>query len=144
MKKEITRKEVLVLFKGLTAVTSLQGAKFAHAVVKNIDRLRPLAIEISREAQPPQKFWEYQDKYNDIIKKYSDKKKDVDKKVVEAEIIKLNKKYESVLKEADEKQKKVEKYLEEKVEVFLYMLPITCFPENIDGSKLEPIQAIIE
>lgn len=143
MKKEITRREVLVLFKGLTEVVSLQGAKFAYAVIRNIDKLRPLAIEISNNAKPPEKYWEYESKYKIIVDRHSKTEKG-DDELLKKEIKDLNSEYKDVLKETDKKQKETEKYLDEKIEVELYIIPITYFPEDIDGSKLEPIKAIIE
>ena len=66
-KIEGTNREFLDLFRGLEAVKSMTGARFAVLVCKNLKELRLKLLPIEEAAAPPFEFQELSVKMQDLV-----------------------------------------------------------------------------
>lgn len=57
--------EVTRLYKGLEAVSNLPGAKFAYCIGRNLTLLKPVVEAIDKALKLPEKYDEYQKKYEE-------------------------------------------------------------------------------
>lgn len=128
MDSKLTRQQVLDLYSGLRAVSSLKGAQFAYAIVKNFRKLSPVIS--SFKFSDGQK--EYESKRSTILSE-----KQTPEGTTQKQLEYLEGEYKEVLKQTEE-------YLNEGVEVELYKIPLSYVPSDIDGKLIEPIMPIIK
>ena len=56
-------KEIQRLLKGLEAVKNLPGAKFAYAVGRNLNKLKPISDSIDKSLKMPDEYQKYQEEH---------------------------------------------------------------------------------
>lgn len=132
-KVEATNREFLDLFRGLEAVKTIKGARFAVLVGKNLKELRHILAPIEKAAQPTYEFQEVSVKMQDLAEK-EDKDgmttlEEQNQKLIDARKAQLS---------------AVEDMLDEEVEVFLHVIKEAQLPEEITGEHIEKLIKIIQ
>jgi hypothetical protein len=131
-KFEATNRELLNLYKGLEAVKSMKGARFAVLVGKNIKELRNVLDPLEQAAVPGIEFQELSIEMQ---------------KLIEAEdqegITKLEEKNTELIEQRKEQLANVEELLDNKIEVYLHPIREDQLPEEITGEQVEKLLQII-
>jgi hypothetical protein len=131
-KFKATNRELLNLYKGLEAVKSIKGARFAVLVGKNIKELRNVLDPLEQAAVPSLEFQELSV---------------VMQKLIEAEDQEAIEKLEKDNTELVEQRKKqladVEELLDNQIEVYLHPIREDQLPEEITGEQVERLLQII-
>lgn len=132
-KFEATNRELLNLYKGLESVKSIQGAKFAVLVGKNMKALRDVLDPIEAAAIPSVEFQELSVKMQQLIEK-EDQDAITDLENDNTELIEQRKKQLS----------DVEELLDNNIEVDLHPIHEDQLPHDITGEQVERLLQIIE
>ena len=131
-KFEATNRELLNLYKGLEAVKSMKGARFAVLVGKNIKELRNVLDQLEQAAVPGIEFQELSIEMQ---------------KLIEAEdqeaITKLEKENTELIEQRKKQLADVEELLDNKIEVYLHPIREDQLPEDITGEQVEKLLQII-
>jgi len=131
-KFEATNRELLNLYKGLEAVKSMKGARFAVLVGKNIKELRNVLDPLEQAAVPGLEFQELSVEMQ---------------KLIEAEdqegITKLEEKNTELIEQRKAQLADVEELLDNKIEVYLHPIREDQLPEEITGEQVEKLLQII-
>jgi len=157
-------KDLFTLKEGLKEAKKLQGVKFAYAVAKN-SRLVDHEIELLQETIiPSEDFTEFEDKRNELVKKYAKKDKNGEPKqetqdvngqtfsffkiddipAYNEEAKPLEEEYKEVIESRNTQLKEYDTQLEEDCGLVLHKVVIDIVPENITGETLELIDWMIE
>lgn len=132
-KVEATNREFLDLFRGLEAVKTIKGARFAVLVGKNLKELRHILAPIEKAAQPTYEFQEVSVKMQDLAEK-----EDKDGMTT------LEKQNQKLIDERKAQLSAVEDMLDEQVEVSLHVIKEAQLPEEITGEHIEKLIKIIQ
>lgn len=132
-KVEATNREFLDLFRGLEAVKTIKGARFAVLVGKNLKELRHVLEPIEAAAQPPFPFQEISMKMQELAEVE-------DKEAMTA----LEADNQDIIEERKAQLAAVEDMLDEPAEVHLHMIKEAQLPEEITGEHIEKLIKIIE
>lgn len=127
-----TNRELLNLYKGLEAVKSIKGARFAVLVGKNIKELRNILDPLEQAAVPSIEFQELSVQMQKLIE--AEDQPAIEK--LEADNTKL----------IDERKKQladVEDLLDNEIEVFLHPIREDQLPDEITGEQVERLLQII-
>ena len=132
-KIEGTNREFLDLFRGLEAVKSMTGARFAVLVGKNMKELRLKLQPIEEAAAPPFEFQELSVKMQDLVENK------------EEEAIKaLEDDNEKIIEDRKAQLQAVEDMLDEPTEVYLHKIKESQLPEEITAEHVERLLQIID
>jgi hypothetical protein len=127
-----TNRELLNLYKGLEAVKSIKGARFAVLVGKNIKELRNILDPLEQAAVPSMEFQELSVEMQ---------------KLIEAEnqeaIENLEKENTELIDQRKRQLADVEELLDNKIEVFLHPIREDQLPDEITGEQVEKLLQII-
>lgn len=157
----ITRQEVLDLYKAFQAVSHLKGVKFAYAVAQNLNILKREVEAISLASHPSNEFLEFDKKRAELAKSHAKKDEKgepitimvnganeydiVDAKVFEEQYEALKEENKAILDERTKQIEDLDNLLQEKVDVELYELKMSTVPEDVTGEMLAGILlAIVE
>lgn len=132
-KVEATNREFLDLFRGLEAVKTIKGARFAVLVGKNLKELRHILEPIEIAAQPTLAFQEISVKMQGLAEAED-----------EEGMKSLEDQNQELIEERKAQLSAVEDMLNEKNEVFLHFIKETQLPEEITGEHIEKLIKIIE
>lgn len=132
-KFEATNREFLNLYQGLEAVKSMQGARFAVLVGKNIKELRNLLDPLEQAALPSIEFQELSVQMQELIKKE-------DQESMEA----LEADNTDLIEERKKQLQDVETLLDNTTEVYLHPIREDQLPAEITGEQVERLLQIIE
>lgn len=132
-KIEATNREFLELFRGLEAVKTIKGARFAVLVGKNLKELRHVLEPIEKAAQPTFEFQEVSVKMQDLAEKK-------DKEGMTS----LEDQNKILIDERKVQLQAVEDMLGEGANVYLHMIKEAQLPEEITGEHIEKLIKIIE
>lgn len=132
-KVEATNREFLDLFRGLEAVKTIKGARFAVLVGKNLKELRHVLEPIETAAHPPFPFQEVSIKMQEFAEKE-------DKEAMTA----LESDNQGIIEERKAQLAAVEDMLNEPAEVYLHVIKEAQLPEEITGEHIEKLIKIIE
>ena len=127
-----TNREFLGLYKGLEAVKSMQGARFAVLVGKNMKELRMLLNPLEISAIPTPEF----QKLSIDIQKLIEAE---DKEAIEA----MEKENEELIEERKKQLADVESQLDSESEIYLHVIKEDQLPEDITGEQVERLLQII-
>ena len=127
-----TNREFLNLYKGLEAVKSMQGARFAVLVGKNMKELRMLLNPLEMSAIPTPEF----QKLSIDIQKLIEAE---DKEAIEA----MEKENEKLIEERKKQLAEVEAQLDSESEIYLHVIKEDQLPEDITGEQVERLLQII-
>lgn len=127
-----TNREFLNLYKGLEAVKSMQGARFAVLVGKNMKELRVLLNPLEISAIPTPEF----QKLSIDIQKLIEAE---DKEAIEA----MEKENEELIEERKKQLAEVEAQLDNESEIYLHVIKEDQLPEDITGEQVERLLQII-
>jgi len=131
-KFKATNRELLNLYKGLEAVKSIKGARFAVLVGKNIKELRNILDPLEQAAVPSIEFQELSIEMQ---------------KLIEAEdqdgIEKLEKDNNELVEQRKRQLADVEDLLDNEIEVFLHTIREDQLPEDITGEQVERLLQIL-
>ena len=127
-----TNREFLNLYKGLEAVKSMQGARFAVLVGKNMKELRVLLNPLEISAIPTPEF----QKLSLDIQKLIEAE---DKDAIEA----MEKENEELIEERKKQLAEVESKLDSEAEIYLHVIKEDQLPEDITGEQVERLLQII-
>lgn len=132
-KVEATNREFLDLFRGLEAVKTIKGARFAVLVGKNLKELRHILEPIEIAAQPTLAFQEISVQMQGLAEAED-----------EEGMKSLEDQNQELIEERKAQLSAVEDMLNEKNEVFLHLIKETQLPEEITGEHIEKLIKIIE
>ena len=131
-KFKATNRDLLNLYKGLEAVKSMKGARFAVLVGKNIKELRNVLDPLEQAAVPGMEFQELSIEMQ---------------KLIEAEdqeaITKLEEENTELIEQRKKQLADVEELLDNEIEVFLHPIREDQLPEEITGEQVERLLQII-
>ena len=127
-----TNREFLNLYKGLEAVKSMQGARFAVLVGKNMKELRTLLNPLEISAIPTPQFQQLSIEIQKLIEAE-------DKEAIEA----MEKENEELIKERKKQLAEVEAQLDNESEIYLHVIKEDQLPEDITGEQVERLLQII-
>lgn len=130
---ETTNRELLRLYKGLEAVKTIKGARFAVLVGKNMKELREVLDPIERAAVPPMEFQELSVAMQRLIEAE-------DNDAIEA----LEKENTELIEQRKKQLDDVENMLDETIKVYLHPIREDQLPEEITGEQIERLLEIIE
>jgi hypothetical protein len=128
-----TNRELLSLYKGLEAVKTIKGARFAVLVGKNLKELRNVLDPLEKAALPGPEFQELSIKMQTLIE-------GEDQTAIEA----LEKENQPLIDERKKQLEDVEGLLDNEIEVFLHSIQESQLPEDISGDQVEPLLKIIK
>jgi len=132
-KFEATNRDLLNLYKGLEAVKSMKGARFAVLVGKNMKELRNVLDPIEAAAIPSMEFQELSVKMQQLIEKE-------DQDGIEA----LEAENTELIEQRKKQLSDVEDLLDNNIEVFLHPIREDQLPDDITGEQVEKLLQIIE
>lgn len=156
---EMTKGELLELYFGLNSLGELHGAKFAYAVVRNINILKGEAEALIGARNPKQDYVTFEREQVSLAKLHAVMKDGVPQKYTEngkefyaiADMDKFNKEFEALrekhLPAIDNYQaqlKELETILKEKASVSVYKISREFIPENISVKQFASIEAIVD
>ena len=127
-----TNREFLSLYKGLEAVKSMQGARFAVLVGKNMKELRMLLNPLEISAIPTPEFQRLSIEIQKLIEAE-------DKEAIEA----MEKENEELIEERKKQLAEVEAQLDSESEIYLHVIKEDQLPEDITGEQVERLLQII-
>lgn len=131
-KFKATNRELLNLYKGLEAVKSIKGARFAVLVGKNIKELRNVLDPLEQAAIPSIEFQELSIEMQKLIESE-------DQKAIE----KLEKDNTELVEQRKRQLADVEALLDNEIEVYLHPIREDQLPEEITGEQVEKLLQII-
>ena len=131
-KFKATNRELLNLYKGLEAVKSIKGARFAVLVGKNIKELRNVLDPLEQAAVPSIEFQELSVVMQKLIESE-------DQEAIE----KLEKDNTELVEERKKQLADVEDLLDNEIEVYLHPIREDQLPEEITGEQVERLLQII-
>ena len=127
-----TNRELLNLYKGLEAVKTIKGARFAVLVGKNIKELRNILDPLEQAAVPSIEFQELSIQMQKLIESE-------DKEGIED----LEANNTTLIEERKKQLADVEDLLDNEIEVFLHPIREDQLPEEITGEQIERLLQII-
>ena len=127
-----TNRELLNLYKGLEAVKSIKGARFAVLVGKNIKELRNILDPLEQAAVPSIEFQELSVQMQKLIETE-------DQPAIE----KLEADNTGLIDERKKQLADVEDLLDNEIEVFLHPIREDQLPDEITGEQVERLLQII-
>jgi len=127
-----TNRELLNLYKGLEAVKSIKGARFAVLVGKNIKELRNILDPLEQAAVPSIEFQELSVQMQQLIEAE-------DQPAIE----KLESDNTALIDERKKQLADVEDLLDNEIEVFLHPIREDQLPDEITGEQVERLLQII-
>jgi ATP-dependent Lon protease len=155
---ELTKGEVLELYLGLNSLGELHGAKFAYAVMRNINSLKGEAEALLEARNPKQEYVIFEREQISLAKLHAVMKDGVPQKYTEngkefyaiADMEKFNKEFEALrekhlpaINNYQAQLRELESILKEKVTVGIYKVSREFIPENISVKQFASIEAII-
>lgn len=153
----MTKNEIIALFKALNSTGNLRGVRFAYAVNKNINLLKPEVEAIEKSLVSDEKFDKYDKERIELAKKYAVKEENGNPKTKVSEqdpnqqefVMEDLNGFKNALRELQVTHKDAiegrEKYLEENVEIafFPYRVKLEDVPFDISTAQMSSIFAII-
>jgi hypothetical protein len=131
-KFKATNRELLNLYKGLEAVKSMKGARFAVLVGKNIKELRNVLDPLEQAAVPGLEFQELSVEMQKLIESED-----------QEAITKLEEDNTELIEQRKKQLADVEELLDNEIEVFLHPIREDQLPEEITGEQVERLLQII-
>lgn len=131
-KFKATNRELLNLYKGLEAVKSMKGARFAVLVGKNIKELRNVLDPLEQAAVPGMEFQELSVEMQKLIESED-----------QEAITKLEEENTELIEQRKKQLADVEELLDNEIEVFLHPIREDQLPEEITGEQVERLLQII-
>lgn len=151
------KKEVLALFKSLKNLSSLNGVKFAYAIAKNINILKPEVDALNEAMAKSDEFKAYEVEREEIAKKYAKKTEAglpmivnnnyviEDEKTFNIEDGKLSERSKDILDARVKQTKEYDDLLETDTGgISLFKIKLSEVPENITVKDMDAIFPIIE
>jgi hypothetical protein len=155
---ELTKGEILELYFGLNSLGELHGARFAYAIMRNINLIKGEAEALLEARNPKQDYVNFEREQVALAKLHAVMKDGVPQKYVEngkefyaiADMEKFNKEFEELkakhIQAIDNYQaqlNELEGMLKEKVTVKVYKIAKDFIPENISVKQFASIEAIV-
>jgi len=155
-------KEILQLYNALQDVSNLSGVKFAYAVSRNINKVKPTLNSLEEAINPKEEYKEFESKRVELAKKYAKKNEngepvtntDLDnntktyeienQKAFQKEMTKLQKEYAQAITNREKQIEEYKNLLEEETQIDFYKIKKENLPEDITAQQLTGIFAIIE
>ena len=128
-----TNRQLLELFRGLEAVKTIQGARFAVLVGKNLKEIRNILDPIEKAAIPSLEFQELSVKMQDLIKNED-----------EEAIKTLESENEELIEQRKKQLEDIEELMDNEVDIHLHMIREDQLPDEITGEQITPLLQIIE
>lgn len=127
-----SNRELLSLYKGLEAVKSIKGARFAVLVGKNIKELRNILDPLEQAAVPGLEFQELSVQMQKLIEEEN-----------QSEIEKLEAENTELIDQRKQQLADVETLLDNEIEVQLHPIREDQLPEDITGEQVEKLLQLI-
>ena len=127
-----TNRELLNLYKGLEAVKSIRGARFAVLVGKNIKELRNVLDPLEQAAVPSLEFQELSVEMQKLIESED-----------QEAITKLEESNTELIDQRKKQLADVEELLDNEIEVYLHPIREDQLPEEITGEQVERLLQLI-
>ena len=132
-KVKTTNRQLLDLFKGLEAVKSIKGARFAVLVGKNMKEIKGILDPLEKAAMPNVEFQELSIQMQELLKEEN------------AEAIEtLEGESQELIDERKKQLQAVEDMMDNEIDVHLHMIREDQLPEEITGEQVAPLLQIIE
>lgn len=150
--------DIFTLEQSLRAVAHHRGAKFAYAIAKNLRIIQAELKDLQEAGKPDEAFIAYEQRRIDLAASFAIKD-DQDQPVIadgrfsippetlpefESQLAKLREECHDILTARQTQEDEYRRLLDEKADIDLFRIPVDVFPEDITGSQLESIFAIIE
>lgn len=155
---KLTKKQILELNEALASVGNLSGVKFAYAVARNLDKLKPEVDALNKAIAVSEEYAVYDKARLELVKQYAVKNPDGSYKTVPLNnsmqyIIKDEEAFQKALDELrknhpafaerEQLEKDYEILLKEEADVDLYIIPLSYIPEGIITAQMNGILPII-
>ena len=155
--KKFTKRELFALFTGLRVLGNLKGVRFAYAVAKNTNIIKPEIEALQEALKGSDEFLEFEKQRVELAKKHAKKDENgkplseggsfvmenEDKFNVLLEKLKYSSKFKSVTKEREDQLKNWEKLMDEESELVLYSIALDSVPEEITTEQMVVISELI-
>jgi len=162
MKVIMTNRELVDLFDAMKQIgdTEKQDKWFTYALILNEENLKSKVTAVLECGKPKDKFREYEDIHQELIKRYADRDED-DNVVVDntSHMIKikpafveearsqfnaLDEKFVDILDERIQDLKKFKEILDAEVVVDIEQVSLKCFPEDMNKLMLRALKPLIK
>lgn len=158
MKTTMQYKDVVALWNAIFEASGKKGTKFAYAILKTKQNIRPVVDELMKLQMPPPKFVEYDDKRYAFCIEYSEKdeagkpKTNGNNFVIEElrraefdEKMKAhNIEYAEAQKEFAAQVAEYNRKLNEEAEVELHTVLLSQLPSDMTSEEIEPFLPLVE
>jgi len=131
-KFKTSNRELLGLYKGLEAVKSIKGARFAVLVGKNIKELKNILDPLEQAAVPGVEFQELSVQMQKLIEEEN-----------QSEIEKLEANNSELIDQRKQQLADVETLLDNEIEVQLHPIREDQLPDDITGEQVEKLLQLI-
>jgi len=131
-KFKTSNRELLGLYKGLEAVKSIKGARFAVLVGKNIKELKNILDPLEQAAVPGIEFQELSVQMQKLIEEEN-----------QSEIEKLEANNSELIDQRKQQLADVETLLDNEIEVQLHPIREDQLPDDITGEQVEKLLQLI-
>lgn len=131
-KFKTSNRELLGLYKGLEAVKSIKGARFAVLVGKNIKELKNILDPLEQAAVPGIEFQELSVQMQKLIEEEN-----------QSEIEKLEADNSELIDQRKQQLADVETLLDNEIEVQLHPIREDQLPDDITGEQVEKLLQLI-
>lgn len=158
------KSDILLLNHALSqpSLLKLTGAKFAYAVARNLQIIKPEVEALQKAQEPSEEFTKYDTARAELAKKHAEKDEKgepktkidpatmrssyvvEDMKALEEEVSKLKEEHKEAIEARETQVKEYNTMLEEEVSVELHKLNINELPSDISAKQMSEIISIIQ
>lgn len=154
-KIKMTNGELYGLAIGCTQVGNLKGIKFAYAVAKTKNLIKPLVEALEEVKKPAENFQKFESERIKLCREHAEKDEKGQPKIMggvyvglgeefNTELEKLKEEHKQAIEEREQQMQDYAKLLEEEVDVELHKVKLDEVPEDITGKQLEMLMPMIE
>ena len=155
---KLTRQEILNLNQALSSVGNLTGVRFAYAVARSLDKLKPEIEAIRKASTPKENFVKYDQERVELAKNYAikvdgkpqtivlegrEQYKIQDAEGFNKELEALKVKHKEAIDEQTKREKDIMEILKEPVEIELHMVDFKYVPQEISTQQMAGILPIV-
>jgi hypothetical protein len=152
------KQDLIVLYRSLNQLGSLQGVKFAYAVSRNIDLIKPELEALEKVSAPSKEYLEFEKTRVALVEKYAVKGEDgkfimknneyeIPKEKQEelnTEFGKLREENKELFEARENQIKEYNDLLKEESKIELYKVTLNDVPANITVAQMTSVKAIID
>lgn len=156
------RNELISLLDNLEKVKNLTGVKFNYILDKNKKLIQQEIEDMQKQAEPNEKFQDYEKKRLELLTKFAEKEKDgspkfeqsggmvrfdipeKEMKKFQEEMNKLIDEFKPEITARDKQLIEYDKFLQEKIDLKFHLLKLEDISNDITGEQFEAISVFVE